>query len=51
MKRALDLLEELRDVVQGKPRLEIAEIAGGDPEGLPAWQWRAGSPARGAASR
>ena len=28
MKRALHLFDELRDVVQGKPRFEITEIAG-----------------------
>jgi hypothetical protein len=35
MKRALDLLDEPADVVQGKPWLEIAEIAGGYSESLP----------------
>ena len=28
MKRALNLLDQLGDIVKGKPRLEVAEIAG-----------------------
>jgi hypothetical protein len=32
--RAFHLLNELRDIVEGKPRLEITEIAGRDLEGL-----------------
>jgi hypothetical protein len=35
VKRALHLLDELRDVVQRKPWLEIAKIAGRYLEGLP----------------
>jgi hypothetical protein len=44
VKRALHLLDELRDVVEGKPRFEITEIAGRyleDPPlggGAPAFQ-------------
>ena len=33
MKRALHLIDELRDIVQGKPRFEITEIAGRYLEG------------------
>ena len=33
MKRAFNLLDELGDIVQGKPRPEVAEIAGRDLEG------------------
>jgi hypothetical protein len=43
MKRAFDLLDEPRHIVQGKPRPEIPAIAGGDPEGLPFGE---GTPAR-----
>jgi hypothetical protein len=35
MKRALDLLDQPADIVQGKTRLEITEIAGGYSESLP----------------
>ena len=35
MERALHLLDELRDIVQGEPRLEIAEIADRCLEGPP----------------
>jgi hypothetical protein len=31
---AFHLLDEFRDIVEGKPRLEITEIAGRDLEGL-----------------
>jgi hypothetical protein len=33
VKRALHMLDELRDIVEAKPRLEITEIAGGHFEG------------------
>jgi hypothetical protein len=32
--RTFHLLDEFRHLIQGKPRLEITEIAGGDLEGL-----------------
>lgn len=35
MERALHMLDELRDMVQGKPRFEITEIAGRYIEGPP----------------
>lgn len=35
MKRALYLLDQLRDVVQGKPGPEVAEVASRHLEGLP----------------
>ena len=35
MKRALHLLDEFRDIVQGKPGLEIAEVTSGNFEALP----------------
>ena len=35
MKRAFYMLDELRDIVQGKPRPEITEVAGRYLEGLP----------------
>jgi hypothetical protein len=35
VKRALHMLDQLRDIVQGKPRFEITEIAGCYHEGLP----------------
>jgi hypothetical protein len=35
VKRALDLRDELGDIVQRKPWPEITEVAGRDPEGLP----------------
>src|ERR1700749_2981693 len=35
VKRALDTLDELGDIVQRKPRLQIAQIAGGYLEGPP----------------
>ena len=35
MKRALHMLDELRDIGQGKPRFEITEIAGRYLEGPP----------------
>jgi hypothetical protein len=34
VERALDLLDEPADIVQGKPWPEITEIAGRYPEGL-----------------
>ena len=34
MKRAFELLDELRDIIQGKSRFEITEIAGGYLEGV-----------------
>ena len=43
MKRALYLLDQLRDVVQGKPRPDVAEIARRYLEGLPR---AAGAPVR-----
>ena len=42
MERALHVLDELRDIVEGKPRFEITEIAGLYPEGPPL---RSGAPA------
>ena len=33
MERAFHMLDELRDIVQGKPRFEVAEIAGRYLEG------------------
>ena len=35
MKRALHVLDDLRDIVEGKPRFEITEIAGPYLKGLP----------------
>ena len=35
MQRALDLLDQLCDVVEGKPWLQVSEIAGPYAEGLP----------------
>jgi hypothetical protein len=42
VKRTLQMLDELRDIVQGKPRSEITEIAGRYLEGTPL---RGGAPA------
>jgi hypothetical protein len=35
VKRALRLLDELRDIIEGETRFEITEIAGGYLEGVP----------------
>jgi hypothetical protein len=35
VKRALHKLDEFRDIIERKPRLEITEIAGSYLEGLP----------------
>jgi hypothetical protein len=48
---AFHLLDEFRDILQGKPRLEITEITGRDLERAAARRRRRGSPTRGAASR
>jgi hypothetical protein len=48
MKRALDVLDELRDIVLGKPGFEITEIAGRYLKGPPPG---GGFPVPGAASR
>ncbi len=46
MKRALYLLDEFRDIIQGKPGLEFSEIAGGHIKGLtPVRHPPAGQPA------